>query len=216
MNTYDLIYCDPPWHWKPRSPKGEDRSAKNHYNVMSLEDIKRLPIPSIAADPSALVMWVIDPMLPQALELASAWGYKYATVLFYWVKTTKKSPVRFIQNKLWFEDLIHITDSLLGSTVFFTGLGYYTRANPEQAWIFTREKNPYLGIRGGGLRVRDHSVPRLIVEPVGKHSQKPEEARIRLEKLFGDVRRVELFARSRRPGWDVFGNQVEGSITLGE
>lgn len=211
---FDLIYADPPWNWKARSPKGEDRSAKNHYPVMSLEDIKALPVSSIAGDPSVLVMWVIDPMLPQALEVAAAWGFKYATVGLYWIKTNRRAPILFEESILRFETVEIL--KYRRKSFFFTGLGYYTRANPEQAWIFTREKNPKLKIRGGGLKVKDHGVPRLLVAPVSRHSQKPEEARVRLERLFGEVSRVELFARSRRPGWEAWGNEVESSIKLGE
>lgn len=210
---YDLIYADPAWHWKPRSPKGEDRSAKKHYTVTGLEDMKRLPVPSIAAPRSVLVMWAVDPMLPQALELADSWGFQFATVGFYWVKTNKNNPIRFIGNMLSSIGIYSLED-LRGSSVFFTGLGYYTRANPEQAWIFTRKKDRENKIPGGGIPVKDKGVPRLIVSPIGRHSEKPEEARIRLERLFGDVRRVELFARSRREGWDSWGNEVEGSIRL--
>lgn len=220
---YDLIYADPAWHWKPRSAKGEGRSAKNHYTVTSLEDMKALPVRSIAARRSVLCMWAIDPMLPQALELMDAWGFEYKTVVFYWVKTTKKSKIAFEGNKAFFSPDVYgssLWNDLLamgftGLPVFFTGLGYYTRANPEMCLLGTRKRDLLQLIPGGGLPVRDHAVPRLIVSPVGRHSQKPEEARLRLERLFGDVNRVELFARSRRPNWDAWGNEVEGSIDLG-
>jgi N6-adenosine-specific RNA methylase IME4 len=79
------------------------------------------------------------------------------------------------------------------------GTGKYTRANPEQCWILRK---------GKGLRVRDHGVPRLIVSPRREHSRKPDEARSGLERLFGDVRRIELFARERAKGWKSWGNQV--------
>lgn len=209
MSIYDLIYADPAWTWSARSPKGEGRSARNHYNVMSLQEIKDLPVPLIAADRSVLLIWAIDSMIPQALEVIEAWGFEYKTVGFYWVKTNKRAPSLFDGNKLRFEtvDLLKCG----GKSVFFMGLGYYTRANPEICLLATRKN----GIEPGGLKVKDKGVPRLIVSPVGKHSQKPEEARIRIERLFGDVRRVELFARSRRPGWDAWGNQVEDSISLG-
>jgi N6-adenosine-specific RNA methylase IME4 len=97
---------------------------------------------------------------------------------------------------------------LLGKTKqeiggFFTGLGYYTRANPEQCLLATR---------GKGLKRKARNVPRLIVAPRGRHSEKPVEAYRRIERLFGNVSRVELFARCRRAGWDAFGNQVEGSM----
>lgn len=190
MNKFDLIYADPPWYWKSRSQKGEGRSAKNHYSVMTLQEIKDLPIASISADRSVLVLWAIDPMLPQALELMDAWGFEYKTVVFYWIKTNQKSPG------------------------YFTGLGYYTRANPEQAILGTRKKDRAAGISGGGISRVRKDIRRLIVSPRGRHSEKPEEARLRLEQLFGDVSRIELFARSRRPGWAAWGNQVEGSIQL--
>jgi len=71
-----------------------------------------------------------------------------------------------------------------------------------------------LATRGAGLKRTDRGVKRLIVAPRGRHSEKPAEAYRSIERLFGNVSRVELFARCRRAGWDVFGNQVEGSIRL--
>jgi len=178
---YQLIYADPPWHFRVHSSKGESRSAKQHYSVMSVEDIAIMPIPSIAAQDSVCLMWVIDPMIEQGYQVMRAWGFTPKTVGFYWVKENVKS------------------------VGFFTGLGYYTRANPEQC---------ILGTRGRGLPRKDKAVKRLIVAPRGRHSEKPEEAYIRIERLFGNVNRIELFARRRHLGWDVFGNQVEDSICL--
>lgn len=48
----------------------------------------------------------------------------------------------------------------------------------------------------------------------GKHSQKPEEARRRIESLFGDQRRLEMFAREKHDGWDIWGNELENDINL--
>ena len=53
-------------------------------------------------------------------------------------------------------------------------------------------------------------VSMMVTSRVGMHSAKPGEIRDRLVRLMGDVPRVELFARSVTPGWDVWGNQVEG------
>jgi N6-adenosine-specific RNA methylase IME4 len=180
-SPYQLIYADPPWHFRVRSEKGEGRSAKNHYDVMSTADIADLPVVDLAAADSVLLMWVIDPMIEEGYQVMRAWGFTPKTVGFYWVKENVKSAG------------------------FFTGLGYYTRANPEQC---------ILGVRGRGLPRRDRGVKRLLIAPRGQHSEKPEEAYERIERLFGEVRRLELFARRRRAGWDAFGNQVEGSISL--
>ena len=49
---YNVIYADPPWSFKTFSDKGKDRSPENHYNVMTLQDIKELPVNQIANDNS--------------------------------------------------------------------------------------------------------------------------------------------------------------------
>lgn len=79
------------------------------------------------------------------------------------------------------------------------GTGYYTRANPEMC---------LLGMMGS-MPVRDHGVRQWRHSPVREHSRKPDEFVDDLVRLFGDVPRVELFARTARPGWDVWGNQTE-------
>ena len=48
----------------------------------------------------------------------------------------------------------------------------------------------------------------VIRETVKKHSQKPESAYLMLEDMFPDVRKLELFARNERSGWDCWGNEV--------
>ena len=52
----------------------------------------------------------------------------------------------------------------------------------------------------------------MILSHIEEHSKKPEEARSRIVRLMGDVPRIELFARSRAPGWDVWGNEAAASI----
>lgn len=55
-------------------------------------------------------------------------------------------------------------------------------------------------------------VHQVILSHIEEHSKKPEEARSRIVRLMGDVPRIELFARSRAPGWDVWGNEAAASI----
>ena len=54
-----------------------------------------------------------------------------------------------------------------------------------------------------------------LINPISIHSRKPNEARKRIIELCGDLPRVELFAREQLEGFDVWGNQVENSLTLG-
>jgi N6-adenosine-specific RNA methylase IME4 len=79
------------------------------------------------------------------------------------------------------------------------GTGYSTRKCTEQCLLFRR---------GNGLRRHDCGVMELIEAPRTEHSRKPDEAMERLERLYGGVRRIELFARRARLAWIAWGNEV--------
>jgi N6-adenosine-specific RNA methylase IME4 len=51
-------------------------------------------------------------------------------------------------------------------------------------------------------------VRQLLVEPLREHSRKPDRVSTDIVHLFGDVPRAELFARTKRPGWDCWGNET--------
>ena len=87
---------------------------------------------------------------------------------------------------------------------YFWGLGHWTRANAELCFLATKGKPSRISKR----------VHQIIDSPVEEHSKKPDEARIRILELIGDLPRIELFARQASPGWDVWGNEVEKSIEL--
>jgi N6-adenosine-specific RNA methylase IME4/ParB-like chromosome segregation protein Spo0J len=86
QEIYGVIYADPPWRFEPYSrDTGLDRDASNHYPVMGHSSIVSLDVGSIAADDCALFLWATAPMLPQALEVMSAWGFSYRSN-FIWAK----------------------------------------------------------------------------------------------------------------------------------
>jgi N6-adenosine-specific RNA methylase IME4 len=76
--------------------------------------MKALPVARCAQDDCTLLMWAIYPMLPEALDLIAAWGFKYKTVALTWAKLNRKA----------------------GS--YFMGGGYWTRANAEICLLATR------------------------------------------------------------------------------
>lgn len=45
-----------------------------------------------------------------------------------------------------------------------------------------------------------------------EHSRKPEEFRTIIDTIYPQGRRIELFARSAAPGWDVWGNEVRHAL----
>lgn len=83
-------------------------------------------------------------------------------------------------------------------TGWHMGTGYYTRANPETC---------LLGIAGRMPRV-SAGVRQLIVSPLREHSRKPDQVYDGIERLFGEQRRLDLFSRQQRPGWDSWGNET--------
>jgi N6-adenosine-specific RNA methylase IME4 len=75
---YGVILADPGWRFESYSETtGEDRSAGNHYTTETVSDIKRWPIPTVAADDCVLYLWATVPMLPEALAVMAAWEFDY-------------------------------------------------------------------------------------------------------------------------------------------
>lgn len=180
-NKFDVILADPPWHYKTWGVESkESRSAEKHYPVMSIDEIAALDVGSLVGKNAALFIWITWPILYETREVIEAWGFEYKTIAWVWVKA-KKSGFGF-----------------------FTGLGYYTRANTEPCLLATR----------GKMTVEDRSIQALIYSPIRQHSQKPFEQYRKIEALYPGKKYLELFARRRQPGWAVWGNEVARDVDL--
>jgi N6-adenosine-specific RNA methylase IME4 len=114
---HSVILIDPPWHFKTRSPKGAGRSARQHYDTMTLDEIKALPVADYAADDCALFMWVTWPMIFEAKAVLEAWGFTYSGLAWEWIKYNDRTGKWAI------------------------GLGYGTRKNVEPC-ILARRGRP--------------------------------------------------------------------------
>lgn len=194
---YSIILADPPWAYndrklirkdgkKPRAGMG----AINHYPVMSFEDICDLPVSTITNDNAALFLWMTPPYSNRVEEVMRAWGFRYITFGFVWVKMNKNSSSK------------NSTQTIF--TPFF-GTGYYTKSNTEPC---------FLGIKGA-MKPKTNYISQIIMEPhprtaEGKiiHSRKPESVKTKIVELFGDLPRLEMFSRKPTPGWDVWGNEI--------
>ncbi|KPJ65316.1 MAG: DNA methyltransferase [Coxiella sp. DG_40] len=87
---------------------------------------------------------------------------------------------------------------------WFYGLGHWTRGNTEPCLLATKGKPKRIAT----------DVFQIIDSPRMKHSKKPKEARKKIIRLVGDLPRIELFAREKTEGWDVWGNEVKSDIEL--
>ncbi len=125
------------------------------------------------------------------------------SVLFMWA-TVPLMPEAFQVMKAWgYKYKTMIT----WRKIMSLGMGYWFRGQCEHL---------LLGVRGQVKAFRLQE-PNFIQAKVLAHSEKPEEFRQLIERATSKMssqNRVELFARRRVAGWDVFGNQVEGSIRL--
>ena len=75
---FGVILADPEWRFEPFSREtGLDRSADNHYSTTATDIIAQRPVIDIAADDCCLFLWATVPMLLDALQVMSAWGFTY-------------------------------------------------------------------------------------------------------------------------------------------
>ncbi|NJI82876.1 MT-A70 family methyltransferase [Shewanella sp. Iso12] len=206
--SYQIIYADPAWKFNDKNQNG-NRGASCKYDVMSLEQMKDLPVADMAADDCTLFMWHVPAMPLEALELVKAWGFTLKTMkAFTWVKLNKRffnnlqREFRVNQIDLQTMPEEQLLQLLMAATKI--GLGHWSRGNTEDCLIAVRGKPKR---QGKGVR-------QLIIEPIREHSRKPDCTRDRIVELIGDLPRVELFARQNHPGWHAWGNEVEHSIPL--
>jgi N6-adenosine-specific RNA methylase IME4 len=166
------IAVDPPWPFEQYSERAA-HAVQDHYDTMTLDEIKALPVRALAADDCALFMWATWPKMPIWNEVIEAWGFRFSGLAFDWVKLNADG-----KGLHW-------------------GNGYNTRQNPEPC---------ILAKRGNPLRL-DEGVHSVIMAPVGEHSEKPDEAYARMERLYPGPR-LELFARRERDRWKTWGDEL--------
>jgi len=149
------------------------------------EAILDLPVSRLAAPDAVLFMWATWPKLPVAIDVMAAWGFRYKTIGFVWIKTAKAPSINGVPRLHW-------------------GMGRWTRANSEPC---------LMGTRGRPLP-RNHSTHSVVHAPPGRHSEKPIEVRGRIEAL-GSAPRLEMFLRGPTPHrWWGWGNQAQGDRVI--
>lgn len=185
MKKYNVLYVDCPWSYDNKKT-GRDMAygADDQYSTMTIEDIQNMPVNNFTEKNAICFMWVTVPLLPEGLATLGAWGFKYKTML------------------TWDKEKF--------------GMGFWFRGQTEHLIV---------GIKGKVKPFRSH-VRNIYRMKLGEHSQKPQYFRDIISQLvkrsFDKPEKLEMFARSRQgffpdyeyEGWDVYGNEVNNSITL--
>ena len=184
---YNIIYADPPWQFKYQSKKRTDGTSDD-LNIRDPQ--KEYPCMTIDDIYNMPVNEIADDNSILFLWVTYPLLKEGIKTMEEWGFTYKTCGFSWIKkNKK--------SDSL------FWGLGYWTRANNEIC---------LLGTKGKPKRV-SKGVHQVVMSKIQKHSQKPDIVKDRIVELCGDVPRIELFARQRTKGWDVWGNEVLEEVT---
>ena len=161
---------------------GQNRNPINHYPTMPIAKIAALPIGELAnPDGCRLFLWLPMPHPDRMMTLLDAWGFRYCSARP-WLKLWPSEGGLFL-----------LRDS------FAVGCGYEIRNTSELLITAKRGRLQRLG----GEKFAGH-----IIAPRREHSRKPDCARNEIARLL-DGPRCELFARSRHPSFDAWGNQID-------
>lgn len=172
--------------WEERG--GGGRGAQEKYPLMTVEAIRALPVVDCLADDCHYWFWVTDTFLPHAFPILKARGVRYVRS-WSWVKARTA------------EDVEDLTEDDLQM-----GIGQYARGCHEHL---------LLGTRGAASVPPPHLRPKsVIVDRREEHSSKPPNAWDVIEAVSSGRTgpRLELNARTARPGWTAVGTEFGQTI----
>ena len=193
MKKYQIIYADPPWSFSNRlRTSKKDENGKYLFYKPNTTVGKKYETQSGDWIKNLNVSTISDDN----------------AILFMWT-TDSHLPLALEVIKSW--GFIYRTIGFIWNKKEKSGkqvcyMGIWTMKGSEICLLATRGK-----IHN---RIQSHKVRQLTEAVRREHSQKPEEIKIKIIQLMGDLPRIELFARQKTEGWDVWGNEVENDITL--
>lgn len=207
-----VVIADPDWAYQAwtRANRG---SPDDHYETSPIDEIKALPVASWCDDQAVLALWGTFPKLPQAVEVMQAWGFEHVTA-FPWIKTTKDlSKIRTVMG-FW-----------VRGAAEFVAIGRRSAVSGARGAM--KLKKGFVGtVRAGGIEAGLKSMTPVglltddsedppgthFYAPITGHSRKPLALHEWLEQRY-DGPYLELFARTERPGWTCWGDELGVKLT---
>lgn len=153
----------------------------NHYETMTAKELQSFPWDSYVNN--VLFMWATCPKLDEAIDLGRSIGLHYRGVAFVWIKTSKNGKPL---------GAMGVRPSIVKPTT-------------EMVLSFATTR------KGRPLRLSREDIVQTVFAPIGRHSEKPEEIQDRIDMMYPNYSKCELFARRRRAGWHSHGNELEDS-----
>lgn len=176
--TYDVVLADPPWSYYGSPTKMA--AAGKHYRLMSDADMLNFPLAEWLNPKGVAFIWATSPRLDFAVDCIRSWGLHYRGVAFVWVKTRKDGNIIGAQG---------VRPSIVKPTTEFVLAASRVRT-------------------GRPMPLSSESIPQVVLAPRQKHSQKPDEVQHRIDQLYPEASKIELFARRTLQGWDGWGDEL--------
>jgi N6-adenosine-specific RNA methylase IME4 len=85
VERYRILYADPPWDYGAHAQPDYQTEQRDHYAVMTVEELCDLPVKEWTEDNAVLFIWVTSPILERSFEVIKAWGFTYKAS-FVWDK----------------------------------------------------------------------------------------------------------------------------------
>ncbi|MFD1610287.1 MT-A70 family methyltransferase [Sphingomonas tabacisoli] len=176
---YDVVLADPPWSYYGQQDKWT--AAAKFYPTAPDEQIAALPMHDLLSKNGILFLWATSPRLDVAMECIKSWKLYFRGMAFVWVKARKDGKPIGAQG---------IRPSII---------------KPTAEYVIAASKVA----KGRPLKLYNEGVPNVILAPKREHSQKPPEVQAHIESMYPGARRLEMFARATRPGWEAWGNETD-------
>jgi N6-adenosine-specific RNA methylase IME4 len=177
-DQYDVALIDPPWKYYGAGDKWA--AAEKFYPTLSPERIAEFPVSNIVRPNGVVFVWATAPLLDIAIDTIRKWGFVFRGVAFVWVKSRRDGTPIGAQG---------VRPSIVKPTAEFVLAASRVR-------------------RGRPMPIADESVRNVVLSERREHSRKPDEIHSAIERLYPNAKRIELFARATREGWDSWGNET--------
>ena len=223
---FKVIVADCPWPFKDTLKMSDvARGASSNYSVMSISDIRQLPVKALAhPDGAILALWVPSSLLQEGLDTMKDWGFAHKQT-YIWVKTKIEPLVEFKKLMKLATNIMSTLDkekktfklSEIKSTFRYAydasqrefnlqnmlafGMGRLFRQSHEICLIGTSNNKIYKSLANKSQRS-------VSLAPNMRHSAKPEDLQDSLDIMFPKGNKLELFARRLRHDWTCLGNEI--------
>jgi N6-adenosine-specific RNA methylase IME4 len=184
MGGYEVVYCDPPWSYTHNTYSARDNDGVKSVSLSHVTD--KYPTLSLVE----MMCWDLGSILSDN------------ALIFMWATGPVLEESFPLMNSWGFS---FMTVGFVWEKVKVNP-GYYTMSSCEYVLIGKRGTIP----QPRGSR----SVRQFHQELSTRHSAKPDEIRERIEEMFPTQKKLEMFCRTPKEGWDIFGNEVDSSIVI--